>query len=179
MNQNASWLSYIAKHHKEWVKLVRSWGCNDYAEDIVQEMYIRCLTYTTKEKIVKNEQVNKGYIYFTLRSIFISYKKQCSKLTKVTIDEMFDFPFIDEIHSEQAYGQILNKVDEEKRSWHWYDVKLFDLYLTSGMSMRQIEAETNISLTSVFHTIKNCKARINNAVGEDIEDYFNNDYELI
>ena len=47
------------------------------------------------------------------------------------------------------------------------------------MSMRDIEAETNISLTSVFHTIKNCKTRLKKEVGEDIEDYFNKDYELI
>jgi len=176
---NADWLSYISKHHSEWVKLVKSWGCNDYAEDIVQEMYLRCLNYTTEAKIVKDNQVNKGYIYFTLRSIFISYKKQSSKIQKLNIEDLGDFAYVDSLHSEQAYGELLNKVDKSKSQWHWYDVKLFDLYLTSGMSMRDIEAETNISLTSVFHTIKNCKTRLKKEVGEDIEDYFNKDYELI
>ena len=176
---NASWLSHISKHHTEWVKLVKSWGEHDYAEDIVQEMYIRCLNYTTEEKIVKDNQVNKGYIWFVLRSVFMLYKKECSKVSKIRIDESFDLEEILDNHCNTSYSKILHRIDEEKNSWHWYDIKLFDLYLTSGMSMREIEAETNISLTSVFHTIKNCKKRIAKAVGEDIEDYYNQDYELI
>jgi hypothetical protein len=39
--------------------------------------------------------------------------------------------------------------------------------------------ETNISVTSIFNTVKTCKKRIKNNVGEDYEDFKNKDYELI
>ena len=47
------------------------------------------------------------------------------------------------------------------------------------MSMRELEAETKISLTSIFHTIKHCKQQLREAVGEDYQDYINGDYELL
>ena len=46
-------------------------------------------------------------------------------------------------------------------------------------SMRQLAKEIDISLTTVFWTIKRCKQRLLESIGEDYEDYLNNDYELI
>ena len=45
--------------------------------------------------------------------------------------------------------------------------------------MRKLASETGISLTSIFTTIKNCKNRIKENIGEDYQDYNNKDYELI
>ena len=43
-------LKKIADEHKNWVKIVKSFGCNtETAEDIVQEMYIKI-----KKKLEKN-----------------------------------------------------------------------------------------------------------------------------
>jgi predicted DNA-binding protein YlxM (UPF0122 family) len=70
-------------------------------------------------------------------------------------------------------------VDSECENWHWYDRQLFELYKNTDKSLRQISSETNISVTSIFNTIKTCKRRIKNNVGEDYEDFINKDYELI
>ena len=45
--------------------------------------------------------------------------------------------------------------------------------------MRELSKDTLISLTSIFTTIRNCKNRIKQNVGEDYTDYLNKDYELI
>jgi hypothetical protein len=34
-------------------------------------------------------------------------------------------------------------------------------------------------LTSIFHTLKKCKDRLKESVGEDYEDFINKDFELI
>jgi predicted DNA-binding protein YlxM (UPF0122 family) len=47
------------------------------------------------------------------------------------------------------------------------------------MSMRDIASETNISLTSIYNTLKNCKERLRENVGDDWEDFLNKDFELI
>ena len=78
-----------------------------------------------------------------------------------------------------AKNSIDKKVQKEIDSWHWYDKMLFELYRDSGMSMREMETATKISLTSIFNTIKNCKQRLRHAVGEDYQDYMNGDYELL
>ena len=39
------WLNIVAKHHKEYVRIVESFGEYFYAEDIVQEAYERAIRY--------------------------------------------------------------------------------------------------------------------------------------
>jgi len=176
---NADWLKYVAVHHKEWVSLVRSWGEDEYAEDIVQEMYLKLLKYTTKKRIVKEGKVNKSYVWFTLRSVFLEAIRQKGKIDKVRIGNGFEIEYECELEEVIGYSNMFNKIDEEIDSWHWYDTLLFELYRDSGKSMRQIAKDTNISLSSIFETLKACKKRIKEQNKEDYEDYKNKDYERI
>jgi hypothetical protein len=73
----------------------------------------------------------------------------------------------------------MKKVNSEINNWHWYDKMLFELYKDTGKSMRDIESDTGISLSSIFCTLKNCKESLKENVKEDYEDFINKDYELI
>jgi predicted DNA-binding protein YlxM (UPF0122 family) len=53
------------------------------------------------------------------------------------------------------------------------------LYKKTGKSIRELSKETTISTKSIFQTLKHCKERLKENVGEDYEDYKNKDYELI
>jgi len=174
------WIKEVAKYHKEWIKVVRDFGEDFYAEDLVQEMYIRVNKYSSPEKIIKDGQLNKGFIWFVLRNIFVDYTKQRNRLTKVSLDDAKYLSYEEADNLQiNAKNTIDLKIENEMSSWHWYDSMLFKLYKNSGMSMRDIEMETKISLTSIFHTIKDCKARLRDAVGEDYIDYKNEEYERI
>ena len=81
----SNWLSIVAKHHNEWIKVINSFGEYDYAEDIVQEMYIALHKYAKPEKIIKDGEVSKGYVFFTLRSLYYQYYNAKNKITKVSI----------------------------------------------------------------------------------------------
>ena len=173
-----NWLTKVAKHHKEWVGLIKQWGEHFYAEDLVQEMYLKLNQSTTEEKIVKNGVVNKSYVWFALRSVFIDYQRG-KKWEKVSLDNIqLPYEALD-VDSESALQKIFIEIDKEIDSWHWYDKKMFLLYINSDKSMRDIEDGTGISLSSIFTTIKGCKTRIANRVGEDYEDYSNQEYERI
>ena len=175
-----SWLAKVAEHHKEWVKVVQSFGEYDYAQDIVQETYIALWKYASAEKILDDKgEVRKGYIYFTLRSLYFQYYNKKIKITKVPFDgcwELFDNSNIEE---HNAYNDICLMIDEEIDNWHWYDKKLFKLYRDTDMSMRDIASETNISLISIFHSIKNYKEILKNKFEKDYQDYITNDYNNI
>lgn len=168
---SGQWLEIVAKEHKFYVEVVKSFGEYNFAEDIVQEMYLRIHKYTSPEKIVKDGQVNKGFIWFVLRNIYVDYCKQRSRITKVDLNEAV---LMSEEQNTEAMNELYDKIEKEIESWHWYDTMLFKLYRDSGKSMRELEAETKISLTSIFHTIKHCKARINAAISEDYYDVLNN-----
>lgn len=175
---NADWLKYIAKYHNEYLKIVRSWGEFDYAEDIVQEMYLRINRYTTEEKIVTNGEVNKAYVWFVLRNIYNDLKKAGNKVEISRLSDKLDIE--DEVSEEKhGYERFSNKLDNEINKWEWYDAMLFRVYMKQDLSMRDIAERSHISLSSIFNTIKNCKERIKENCSEDYEDFINEDYERI
>jgi RNA polymerase sigma factor (sigma-70 family) len=174
-----NWIEQVAKHHKEYVKTVKGFGEYFYAEDLVQEMYIRFLNKNKENAVIVNGQVNRYYVFLTLRSLFVDFYRQKSKIIKVDISEILTLQQIDELENNEAFGSLMKNVQKEMETWHHYDRLLFKLYKDSDMSMREIANKTNISLRSIFGTLKNCKDRIKDNVHEDYLDFVNEDYELI
>lgn len=174
------WLKPIAEHHNEWVNMVKSFGERNYPEDIVQEAYIRIWKYSSPEKILKNGNPNKGFMWIVLKNTYSLYLKEKAKRKKVSLYKIAELSDDNTPLCRKFAQYKLDKlIDSETDNWHWYDKMLFKYYLESGKSLRQIEAETNISLTSLFNTMKNCKQRLKENVSEDWEDFKNEDWELL
>jgi DNA-directed RNA polymerase specialized sigma24 family protein len=174
-----NWIEQVAQHHKEYIKTIKSFGEEFYAEDLVQEMYIRFINKNKEKAVIVNGQVNRYYVYLTLRSLFVDFYRQKSRIIKVGLDNILTLEQIDELEEHEGFSRLLKKVDNEVKTWEWYDQMLFNLYKDSDKSMREISNGTNISLRSIFCTLKNCKERIKDNVHEDYLDYVNEDYELI
>jgi hypothetical protein len=118
-------------------------------------------------------------MFFTLRSLYYQFYNKKKKINKVSFDgcwELFDDSNVEE---HKAYNDICLMIDEEIDNWHWYDRKLFKLYRDTDMSMRDIAKETNISLISIFHSIKNYKEILNTKFNKDYQDYITNDYNTL
>lgn len=167
--------------------------CKDIhlANDIVQDMYLRLNKYLDKpEKIIKDGEVNSYFIYITLRNLFYDAKKgQKAEISKdySDVENVSILSALAEIpeereendHMEEAYLTIFKAIDEEVSTWHWYDQKLFRLYYYTPQSLRDIAGDTKISLTSIYNSCKNYRKIIEEKFGEDIEDFFNQDYDKI
>jgi DNA-directed RNA polymerase specialized sigma24 family protein len=174
------WVALVAKDHKDWVKLVKTFGEDFYAEDIVQEAYLRLDRYCKPENVIQNGQVNKGFMYFVLRNLYLLHVKSEKKNEMVNLDNL---PLLKDeptnLPKEEAYARMLSKIYEEVDTWHWYDKQLFTIYKDTDLSIRDIAKETTISSSSIFNTLKNCKSKVKAKFKEDYEDYKNTDYELI
>lgn len=199
------WLNEIAKHHKQWINTVKGIGGDMYAEDIVQEMYIKLYKLAEKKGnhdfLFNNGKVQSGYIFFTLRSILYTYLGQKNKHRKspiewliknldkdkqnnpVTFGDLADESYIyDEQGSsdkQEAEQRFLDKIDFESLNWRDYDRDIFNIYKDTGMSFRTMSNYSDISHTHIYHTVKHCKERLKDALQEDWEDLNNEDYELI
>lgn len=170
-------LDILGRHHQEWIELINSFGKCDNAEDLVQDAYIKIDKYCTEDKAIKDGEPNRAYLWFVFRSV---YYQSHQKTPEIKLGEGFQVEYEEEVNDfERAFDEILYKINKEKTSWHWYDVKLFDLYTKSDMSMRDISSETGISLSSIFQTLKNCKTKLKKAIGEDYQDFINGDYDKI
>jgi RNA polymerase sigma factor (sigma-70 family) len=174
------WLAKVAQHHDEWVKVIHTFGEYEVAEDLVQETYIALWKYADASKILDvNGEVRKGYVYFTLRSLFYQYYNKKKKVNKVNFDDQWELFDDSNIEEHKAYNDICLLIDEEIKNWDWYDRKLFKLYRDSDLSMRDIAKETNISLISIFNSIKNYKIILKEKFEKDYQDYITNDYNMM
>lgn len=172
-------LEAISKHHKEWVKIVTSFG-SEYPEDIVQEMYLRMHKYGQKEKILnENGEVNTFFIWIALRNCFYDSNK-LQKIEFLPLENIYNVTDVNnESEKVEAFNKLFKLIEDETNNWHHYDKLLFDIYRGKQLSIRQIAEQSNIHYTSIFHTLKHCKKRIKEAIGESYDDYLNEDYELI
>jgi len=154
-------------------------------------MYLRLNRYIDNpEKIIKDGEVNSYFIYITLRNLFYdakkSHKAEISKdysdVENISIlSALAEIPEETEENDgmEKAYLTIFEAIDKEVSTWHWYDQKLFRLYYYTPQSLRDIAGDTKISLTSIYNSCKNYRKIIEEKFGEDIEDFFNQDYDKI
>ena len=161
----------IYAQHNKWVNIVKNLGGGDFSEDIVQEMYIKLMNIELKK------QTADTFVYYILRNMTYDLHRKQSKVCKIDLEEL-RYLFAEGSDRKEELEKIHERIEQEVENWHWYDEMLWKLY-KDGRSMRELSNETKISLSSIFHTIKTCKERISEAVGEDYEDYINEDYEKI
>ena len=179
------WMDKVGQHHDEWLKYIRKMGASTHAEDLVQEMYLRLYKYNCGDKVIlENGKVHKSYIWATLSNLYKSYKKSSSKFHFINIEDCRGLES-EQVTSgaEEAYERIMQKmfkeIDNLDKEGYPYNKELFNLYVESAMSMRCISSVTNISLTSIFNTLKQCKEQLSDELREDIEDYNNGEFNLI
>lgn len=141
-------LDKLAKHHNEWVKIAEIYNANHYAEDIVQEMYIKIVPHI--DKCFNGEKLNKSYIYLTIKNLCLDLHRK--KVHKVQIvDDILEDTF--EIEEPK------DVVNEVLKNVHWYDKELFELYLLTG-SCRKLEKLTDINYMSIYRSVCRVKRKL-------------------
>ena len=174
-------LDLLATKHKEWVKMAHSFGAGDYAEDIVQEMYIRLNRYVEEpDRIMYKGEPNKLFVWVTLRNMVRNFQNKKDLL--VFSGDMVEYDKEEDAFDygeAEAFERLIEKIWESTAELHWYDKKMFEIYHTTEMSMRDIEKETKISLYSIFDTLKKTKNYVREKIQEDYQDYENEDYDQI
>lgn len=189
-------LQDLGKMHNIWVAMAKNLGApNSVAEDLVQEMYIRLNKYVKDpNKIYYKDtgEINRFYVWVTLRNMVLSYKGMKAKNVTFFLDDCLrdegdrrqieDRPSMDELEvdKELARDKITQNIRRSIEEWeYWYDKKLFNLYYFTDMSMRDIARNTGISLTSIFNSCKNYRNRVLDEYREDWEDFENGEFDRI
>ena len=78
----------LTKRHKDWINIVKSFGLKDYAEDLVQEMYIRVIKYIDDGKDISYKgDINYIYVYQCLRHMTLNLQIKKAKINVINIDD--------------------------------------------------------------------------------------------
>lgn len=135
----------LVDNYNEWLKIAKSFGATDTAEDIVQEMYVKLLDKT---------DLSKTYVWVTMRNIYINQFRNQLDTVELNIkihnecDNNDTFAFINK-------ENVLTAIEKEVNSWSYFYKKIFEL--SQQMSARQISRETGIGLRTICDTINDCK----------------------
>lgn len=146
-------LKKLFERHKDWCDIVESFGCNPQtAEDIVQEMYLKIGRLVAQGKdITFGNDVNHFYIFRTLTTIFLDYKRRERKEGDFDFDN-YDIEDEQEVEYKKKYEIILEELD----NMYWYDKKVYEI-IESGESISELSRKTNISYYSLYNTYKKVK----------------------
>ena len=160
-------LEELYKYHDEWLAIaVAMTSTKEDAEDLVQEMYIRLNEKLDSIERIRHgkDDVNRYFVYLTIRNLARdNLRKRRPDITYVDYIEELDRPEVE--HTIE----VMHDIDKEIGSWHWYEKTLFNIYMRSQKSMRDIADESGISLTNIFHTIKKCKQRLKDKINDNTE----------
>jgi len=181
-------LHKLAEHHNYWVSYLRKKGCpSDMAEDIVQEMYIKLdRTLKQPERIYYDGgKISFNFVQFCLFNLYRDSLRLNSYKKKDYIDDKEDNNVENiarigsDLSKKEGLERLMLKINKEISTWNSnYDKILIGL-LFDGYKQRQIARETGISLNSIHNSVRHYKSILINKFGEDVEDFFNEDYDKI
>jgi len=153
--------------HKDWINIVKSFGANkNYAEDIVQEMYIQLICDIKKGlDLSYNQDINTYYCYKVLRGIYLNTHKKEAKFLKTYIEDINgEIKEVEDLGIDEVeYAKQKDNIDEILKEMYWYDSKVFSL-VASGKSVASLSRDTKISYYSLYNTyrtaLKNIKYKL-------------------
>jgi RNA polymerase sigma factor (sigma-70 family) len=151
-------MKHIYDKHKHWINVVKTFGEEYYAEDVVQEAYLK----------VYGKEINEAYFYFTLRSLTADLHRLKNKsILSTEIEIKDDSEDLNTIISDS--NVCLADVNNFINQLSGYDKLLFKAYINSGLSIRKFAKEIDISFMSVYQTIKKCKQQWQKENQKDLE----------
>ena len=107
-------ITILTDKHKHWVKIVEGFGEKNYAQDVVQEAYIKVLKM--------NKDINYAYFYYTLRSLTMDLHSK--KVVKCEITRDIEY-MLREDDSNELAEELAQPYLEFIETWNWYDKKMF------------------------------------------------------
>lgn len=168
-------INEVLKYHKDWLRVSFSFTNNlEDAEDIVQEMYLKIFVKSqnnTLNNIRYKDTINKYFIYKMLKNMCIDKIRKSKKIGILNECDSED--------CDMAKNEIFEKIDNEIEKLESKEKEIFKLYMYSKITMKELSVIHNTSKSTIFNYIKKGKQKIKESLSEDMEDYFNNDFDYI
>jgi len=171
------WIVKVQEKHDEYVTFIRWLGEIVYAEDIVQEFYIKLMKYSNEEKALRKGEPNMVYLLKVLKSLFNDFLVQKKKIEKVDITE-FALSVEYDYYETEDHNDLYLEIISEAKNWQYFDKNLFELYTgikdvnrDALLSMRQISEGSGISTKAIFYSLKQTKKIIKEKFKQRYYDY--------
>ena len=131
-------------------------------------MYIKINTLINSGlDITFDQDINKFYIYRTLKSLFYDQCRKEAKIQKVNIEYLEKYIKEEEEYKEKDVAGKIKEYNKILDELYWYDRKVWEL--TREKSIAEVSKLTNISYYSLYNTVKGVKRLIKEKIQWDLE----------
>ena len=181
----------LSKHHPEFVTMVKALAGNNqnvrnYAEDYVQEGYLRLMRYEDLyDKVIVDGKATKGYMFFVLRSIMINDLKKKSNLGYNFIGDEYDMEekyMLEEVHREdhrlaaeeiesKMFALIKEAADNPENEISRFDALTFNTYINTRKSYAKMSRESGVGERTIYLSMTRCRAYIAKELQQDYIEY--------
>lgn len=163
-------LNILHKHQEKWLQIASNLLYRDdeqAVKDIIQEMYLSIYTQLEEAKlepqqVIINNKPHYGIIKRTIQQIIQHQANNDNKIPKT------DNVVLTNIAEEQKENieELTTKIEEILQDMHWFDRKLFKLYVKKFNSVRTLAKETKLGHVTVYNTINKCRNNIKKKLNE-------------
>lgn len=130
--------------------------CKFQADDLVQEMYLKLMRYDkTKLTAIHSKGVLKFICVRMLNQLFLDSVKKNKDYKSTNLVELL-FNNKNEVEEKEKAEHIRSFFSE----LYWFDSRLFDMYVSSDNSMRDLAEQTGINLRSIYSAINRAKKEL-------------------
>ena len=153
-------INIIAKDHKRWITIAKSFGLEEDAEDLVQDMYIKINQWKGKydKTLMFNEtEVNQYFIFKVLRNLFLDKIKKQKKTIKLS--DTFYEPSTSAMSME--YSERLDLVRSEIETWCLYEKKIYELVFWRANQCNGLAISQELNIIQLDEQFRKSKKNIN------------------
>ena len=163
-------LNILHKHQEKWLQIAKNLLYKEddqLIKDIIQEMYLSIYEQLETDKlqaqqVIINNKPHFGIIKRTIQQIIQHQANNDNKIPKT------DNIILTNIAEEQKENieELTTKIEEILQEMHWFDRKLFKLYVKKFNSVRTLAKETKLGHVTVYNTINKCRNNIKKKLNE-------------
>lgn len=163
-------LTILYNHQQTWLLIAdRLLYRNDEhtTHDIVQEMYIQIYELIQDDKLQAQQIIinNKPHFGIIKRIIEQLIQQQANNENRLPKDDNCVLNNIPQNEVENI-EEITTRIEEILQDMHWFDRKLFNLYVKKFNSVRTLAKETKLGHVTVYNTINKCRNNIKKKLNE-------------
>lgn len=156
-------LDILSKQHKKWLRIAQSFGLNEEAEDLVQDMYLKVYDWNGKHNktlMYNSNEVNYYFVFVVLKNLFNDKMRKANKLVKSKQYERDQTT----MQISMEYKEQMELIKKEIESWHLYDRKIYELIFQEGYSMLELAKKTGIDYYSIYRTKNKIQKLLNQKI---------------
>ena len=155
-------LEELSKLHDDWIRIAKAFVPDEVSPDIVQDMYLKLYDGgKTFDDVRYKDQINKKYIYDTIKSICFDYYRNLKDF--ISLDSIVVKMEEDDAIDDSSVEKLKNLINELPE----VQAQTIELRYNKGLKFREIADETGDNIMTHLSRHRYALKKINKIINKN------------